>query len=115
MALFKKKKAVVSKAKKLNEELKEETLETTKEKPKRMGRRNIRLELEKLMDFKRPFSMLYSGVESVRFFTMCYTMGIRNFLVSFEYVKKIDHIINADCKVFVDSGAFTYIQCMILS
>lgn len=111
MALFKKKKkAVVSKAKQLSEELKEETTETTNEPVKKRGRRNIRLELEQLMDFKRPFSMLYSGVESERFFNMCYSMGIRNFLVSFEYVKKISHIINAECKVFVDSGAFTYNQ-----
>lgn len=63
------------------------------------------------MDLTKDFSMLYSGVENDTYFQGCYAMGVRNFLMSFQYVcnKNITSKYgDLDIKLFIDSGAFTY-------
>lgn len=65
-----------------------------------------------IIDHKKNFNMLYSGVEDEKNFDILYDMGIRNFLISFHYVKdkhiKTDKFRELGIKFFVDSGAFTY-------
>lgn len=65
-----------------------------------------------IIDHKKNFNMLYSGVEDEKNFDILYDMGIRDFLISFHYVKdrhlKVDKFRQLGIKFFVDSGAFTY-------
>ena len=70
--------------------------------------------LREIMDTKRPFSMMFSGVEDDNNFQILYDMGIRNFLISFHYVQK-KHLSTKKyeelgVKFFVDSGAFTFMS-----
>lgn len=70
--------------------------------------------LKEIVDRKRPFSMMYSGVEDENNFNILYNMGIRNFLISFHYVQK-KHLStkkyrDMGVKFFVDSGAFTFMS-----
>lgn len=70
-------------------------------------------DLRQVMDYKRDFSMFYSGVEYEAYLDGCYNMGIRNFLMSYEYLrtkgarqlKKY-----SDMHLFIDSGAYTYMS-----
>lgn len=70
-------------------------------------------DLRQVMDYKRDFSMFYSGVEYEAYLDGCYNMGIRNFLMSYEYLrtkgarqlKKYN-----DMHLFIDSGAYTYMS-----
>ena len=76
-------------------------------KKKKSEKRDIR----SIMDLTRDFSMLYSGVENDTYFRGCYAMGVRNFLMSFQYVcnKNItSKYKDLGIKLFIDSGAFTY-------
>lgn len=70
-------------------------------------------DLRQVMDYKRGFSMFYSGVENPAYLEVCYDLGIRNFLMSYEYLRtkgsrqlKQYH----DISLFIDSGAFTYMS-----
>lgn len=67
--------------------------------------------LKEVMDYKRGFSMFYSGVENPAYLEICYNMGIRNFLMSYEYLrtkgaKQLKTY--PDISLFIDSGAYTY-------
>ena len=69
-------------------------------------------DLHDVIDYSRDFSMFYSGVENESYLSGCYNMGIRNFLMSFEYIQN-KHLGNISEKypnihLFIDSGAFTY-------
>jgi hypothetical protein len=80
--------------------------ESVQEKPKYT-------DLRQVMDYKRDFSMFYSGVEHEAYLDGCYNMGIRNFLMSYEYLrtkgaKQIKKY--SDIHLFIDSGAFTYMN-----
>jgi hypothetical protein len=68
-------------------------------------------DLRQVMDYKRPFTVFYSGVEYEQYLDIIYELGVRNFLMSYEYAKgkgsgklKKYH----DMHLFIDSGAFTY-------
>ena len=65
-----------------------------------------------IVDHEQDFHMLYSGVEDERNFDILYGMGIRNFLVSYQYVQNkhmnVDKFSGLGIKFFVDSGAYTY-------
>ena len=69
--------------------------------------------LREIMDYSRPFSMFYSGVENDTYFNGCYEMGVRDFLMSYHYLqnsrvplhKKYGEL---GIKIFIDSGAYTY-------
>lgn len=67
-----------------------------------------------IVDREQDFHMLYSGVEDERNFDILYSMGIRRFLISYQYVQRkhmdIDKFNNLGVKFFVDSGAFTYMS-----
>lgn len=70
-------------------------------------------DLRQVMDYTRDFSMFYSGVEYEVYLDGCYDMGVRNFLMSYEYLrgkgagqlKK-----HPDMHLFIDSGVFTYLN-----
>ena len=65
-----------------------------------------------IVDHEQDFHMLYSGVEDERNFDILYSMGIRNFLISYQYVQNkhmnVDKFSGLGIKFFVDSGAYTY-------
>lgn len=69
--------------------------------------------LKDVMDFNRPFNIIYSGVEQESYFKILYDMGIRNFLMSYHYLQN-RHISmqkqygGLGIKFFIDSGAHTY-------
>ena len=68
-------------------------------------------DLRQVMDYNRDFSMFYSGVEYEAYLDGCYNMGIRNFLMSYEYLrtkgaKQLKKY--SDMHLFIDSGAYTY-------
>lgn len=70
-------------------------------------------DLRQVMDYKRDFSMFYSGVEYEVYLDGCYNMGVRNFLMSYEYLKnkgagQIKKY--PDMHLFIDSGAYTYMS-----
>lgn len=70
-------------------------------------------DLREVMDYSRPFAIFYSGVENDTYFRGCYDMGVRNFLMSYQYVmgKNItDKYENLGISLFIDSGAFTYMS-----
>lgn len=68
--------------------------------------------LEETIDRTKPFSIYYSGVETRRYFDTMYSIGIRNFLMSYHYIqsKKIDmsEYAGLGIKFFIDSGAYTF-------
>lgn len=71
-------------------------------------------QLSEIMNYNRPFNIFYSGVEYRRYFDSVYEEGVQNFLMSFEYLsskgmKDIGYYHEVGIKMFVDSGAFTYI------
>lgn len=65
-----------------------------------------------IMDKTQPFRMLFSGVEDERNFKILYDMGIRNFLISYQYAQRksldVDYYKSLGVKFFIDSGAYTY-------
>lgn len=70
-------------------------------------------DLRQIMDRNRVFNIIYSGVEQESYFNILYSMGIRNFLMSFHYVQN-RHLSMSQMyagkgvKFFIDSGAHTY-------
>lgn len=99
----------VSKTSKEKSKFKEiSTSETpTKEQPQKKYNN-----LREVMDLNRPFYMMYSGVEDERNFHLLYDLGIRNFLISYQYVQRkhmsVSMYEDMGIKFFVDSGAYTY-------
>jgi len=82
---------------------KRKTAPTKNDKPKYAS-------LDAVMDYSRDFSIFYSGVESGTYFDGCYDMGIRNFLMSYHYIRT-RHLSFSDysnISLFIDSGAHTY-------
>lgn len=67
-----------------------------------------------IVDHEQDFHMLYSGVEDERNFDILYDMGIRNFLMSYQYVQNrhmnVDKFSGLGIKFFIDSGAYTYMS-----
>lgn len=69
--------------------------------------------LEEAIDKKRDFAMFFSGVEYKNYLDIVYSEGVRDFLMSFEYVQgkskeALDEYRKMNIKIFIDSGAFTY-------
>ena len=70
-------------------------------------------DLREVMDYTRPLSIFYSGVEYESYLDILYDLGIRNFLMSYEYLKGkgISQIKKyPDMHLFIDSGAYTYMS-----
>lgn len=72
-------------------------------------------DLRDAINYSRDFAMFYSGVEYEVYLQGCYDMGVRNFLMSYEYIrkhslKKITEKFNEQIHLFIDSGAYTYIN-----
>lgn len=70
-------------------------------------------DLKSVMDYDKEFSMFFSGVENDTYFTGCYDMGIRDFLMSYHYLQKSKIPMHQKydglgIKFFIDSGAHTY-------
>ena len=70
--------------------------------------------LHDVVDRKRLFKMIYSGVESEDNFDILYDLGIRDFLMSFHYIQKkrqsMKRYAELGVKFFIDSGAYTFIN-----
>lgn len=67
--------------------------------------------LDKIIDWSRPYTMLFSGVEEEFYFQTLYDAGVRDFLMSYEYLKSkksLDFYKEKGVKIFIDSGAYTY-------
>ena len=70
-------------------------------------------DLRQVMDYTRPLAIFYSGVEYESYLDILYDLGIRNFLMSYEYLKGKGHgqiRKYSDISLFIDSGAFTYMS-----
>lgn len=69
-------------------------------------------DLREVMDYDRPFRMIYSGVENEQYFNLLYNMGIRDFLMSYHYIKEkhmnMSRYKGKNVKFLIDSGAHTY-------
>ena len=69
-------------------------------------------DLRQIMDYTKPFEIIYSGVENESYYDILYDLGIRNFLMSYHYIhsKHIDmrRFENSNVRLFIDSGAHTY-------
>ena len=68
-------------------------------------------DLRQVMDYTRPLSIFYSGVEYESYLDILYNLGIKNFLMSYEYLKGkgIGQLKKySDMHLFIDSGAYTY-------
>lgn len=68
-------------------------------------------DLKEVMDYKRPLTIFFSGVEQESYLEILYNMGIRNFLMSYEYLKGrgLSQLKKyPDMHLFIDSGAYTY-------
>lgn len=69
--------------------------------------------LSEVMDKKRDIAFFYSGVEYDLYLNGCYEMGIRDFLMSYHYIrgKEISGIFDKypDIHLFVDSGGYTFL------
>ena len=68
--------------------------------------------LHEIMDKDKLYTMIYSGVENEDYFKLLYDMGIRDFLMSYHYIKEKKISMNKyeglGIKFFIDSGAHTY-------
>lgn len=70
-------------------------------------------DLRQVMDYSRPLSIFFSGVEYESYLDILYDLGVRNFLMSYEYLKgKGNSQLKkySDMHLFIDSGAFTYMS-----
>lgn len=68
-------------------------------------------DLRSVMDYTRPLTIFFSGVEQETYLDILYDLGIRNFLMSYEYLKGrgIKQLKKyPDMHLFIDSGAYTY-------
>lgn len=71
--------------------------------------------LRSIVDFQRPFAMFYSGVGYKIYLDIVYKMGVRNFLMSYEYAggkgaSLIKEYKDMGVRFFIDSGVFTYLN-----
>lgn len=69
--------------------------------------------LREVMDYSKPFSMLYSGVENDNYFNGCFDMGVRDYLMSYHYLQNSRIPLykkygGKGIEIFIDSGAYTY-------
>lgn len=69
--------------------------------------------LRDIMDRKKTFTMIYSGVENKDYFKIIYDLGIRDFLISFHYIQNRHLNMEKEygglgVKFLIDSGAHTY-------
>lgn len=74
--------------------------------------KNKYTDLRQVMDYTRPLSIFYSGVEYEAYLDILHDLGIKNFLMSYEYLKGAGR--NQlkkyeDMHLFIDSGAYTYL------
>lgn len=70
-------------------------------------------DLRQVMNYNRNLSIFYSGVEYESYLDILYDLGIRNFLMSYEYLKGkgISQLKKyPDISLFIDSGAYTYMH-----
>lgn len=70
-------------------------------------------DLRQVMDYTKPLSIFYSGVEYESYLEILYNLGIRNFLMSYEYLrgKGLAQLKKfPDIRLFIDSGAYTYMN-----
>lgn len=68
-------------------------------------------DLHQVMDYTRPLTIMFSGVEYESYLDILYELGIRNFLMSYEYLKGKGNFVlkkYPDVHIFIDSGAYTY-------
>lgn len=68
-------------------------------------------DLRQVMDYTRPLTIFFSGVEQETYLEILYDLGIRNFLMSYEYLKGkgLSQLKKyPDIHLFIDSGAYTY-------
>ena len=69
-------------------------------------------DLRQVMDYKRDLSIFFSGVENKTYLEGGYDMGVRNFLMSYHYIKgrSLRQVLDGKegIKLFIDSGAYTY-------
>lgn len=68
-------------------------------------------DLHQVMDYTRPLTIFFSGVEQESYLDILYDLGIRNFLMSYEYLKGrgVGQLKKyPDMHLFIDSGAYTY-------
>ena len=74
--------------------------------------KNKYTDLRQVMDYKRDLSIFFSGVENKTYLEGCYDMGVRNFLMSYHYIKgrSLKQVLDGKegIKLFIDSGAYTY-------
>lgn len=67
--------------------------------------------LREVMDYTKPLTIFFSGVESEFYLDTLYDLGIRDFLMSYEYLrgKGVSTFKKyKDIRLFIDSGAYTY-------
>lgn len=68
-------------------------------------------DLREVMDYTRPLTIFFSGVEYEQFLDILYNLGVRNFLMSYQYLRgKGTFVLKkySDVHIFIDSGAYTY-------
>lgn len=68
-------------------------------------------DLHQVMDYTRPLTIFFSGVEYESYLDILYDLGVRNFLMSYEYLKGKGNFVlkkYKDVHIFIDSGAYTY-------
>ena len=70
--------------------------------------------LEDVIDKTKLYSLIFSGVENPTYFNILYSMGVRNFLMSYHYIssKKLDMrpYKEKGVKFFIDSGVYTFLN-----
>lgn len=72
---------------------------------------NMYSDLHDVIDYTKPLTIFYSGVENETYLEILYNLGIRNFLMSYEYLKGkgLSQLKKyPDMRLFIDSGAYTY-------
>ena len=69
-------------------------------------------DLRQIIDYKRPFEIIYSGVENESYYNILYDCGVRNFLMSYHYIQNkhlsMARFKDSNVRLFIDSGAHTY-------
>ncbi len=68
-------------------------------------------DLREVMDYTKPLTIFFSGVENEFYLDTLYDLGIRDFLMSYEYLKGKGFSTfkkYKDIRLFIDSGAYTY-------
>ena len=81
---------------------------------KKQESKKVSKNIRDIVDYERPFNIFYSGVEDSNNFEVLYDMGIRNFLMSYHYIRNKHLNMNTykdkGIKLFIDSGAYTYMS-----